>query len=41
MKKCKTIFNSFLEGESNAQLSLGNMVRSILYHKQFNEHNGF
>ena len=23
MQKCKTIFNSFIEGESNAQLSLG------------------
>ena len=29
MQKCKTIFNSFFEGESNAQLSLGNIVRSI------------
>ena len=29
MQKCKTIFNSFIEGESNAQLSLGNIVRSI------------
>ena len=29
MQKGKTIFNSFFEGESNAQLSLGNIVRSI------------
>ena len=29
MQKCKTIFNSLFEGESNAQLSLGNIVRSI------------
>ena len=29
MQKCKTMFNSFFEGESNAQLSLGNEVRSI------------
>ena len=29
MQKCKTIFNSFFQGESNAQLSLGNIVRSI------------
>ena len=28
-KKCKTIFHSFFEGESNGQLSLGNIVRSI------------
>ena len=28
-KKKKTIFHSFFEGESNAQLSLGNIVRSI------------
>ena len=29
MQKCKTIFNSFFEEESNAQLSLGNIVSSI------------
>ena len=29
IQKCKTIFNSFFEGETNAQLSLGNTVRSI------------
>ena len=29
MQKGKTIFNSFFEGESNAQLSLGNILRSI------------
>ena len=27
MQKCKTIFNSFFEGEINAQLSLGKLVR--------------
>ena len=29
MQKCKTIFNSFFEGERNVPLSLGNIVRSI------------
>ena len=29
IQNCKTIFNSFFEGKSNAQLSLGNIVRSI------------
>ena len=29
MQKCKTFFNPFFKGESNAQLSVGNIVSSI------------